>query len=620
MEAMMGEFRRMLKSSIEPLHERIDQLENSRQPPSSSKGKESAYSNDEEEPFEGRNQADQSRRRNRERPVETWEEIRSLMQKRFVPSCYSRDLHRRLQALTQGSMSVEDYYKEMKMAIMKVDLREDGEATMARFLHGLRPKIAEVVELQHYLDMNDMLKKAVTVERCLKRRGSGRPGTMYNPGSWRNSQPKREEKAAALPNPTRLNAFSPKMKAKVEPKANNDAPKPRSRDTKCFKCQGFGHIASQCPNQRTMLLLPNREIVSDEKEEYEGMPLLVEEEDDLGKELPTHEEISCLVVRKVLTTRVKEEEMEIQRDNLFYMRCHIKDKVYSVVIDSGSCANVASLLMVEKLGLLVIKHPRPYCLQWLNNKGEVRVFRQEFEDIFPEDVPNGLPPLRGIEHQIDLILGAPLPNKPVYRMGPEETKELQRQVEELLRKDWARESLSPCVVPVILVPKKDGAWRMCTDYRTVNAITVKYHHSIPRLDDMLDELHGAIIFTKIDLKSGYHQIRIKEGYEWKTAFKTKHGLYEWLVMPFGLTNAPNTFMRLLNHVLRHFLGKFVVVYFDDILIYSRSLEEHLVHFKSVFEVLRKERLYANFKKCTFCTDHVVFVGYIVNAQGIHADE
>ncbi|XP_071905719.1 uncharacterized protein [Coffea arabica] len=493
MEAMMGEFRRMLKSSIEPLHERIDQLENSRQPPSSSKGKESAYSNDEEEPFEGRNQADQSRRRNRERPVETWEEIRSLMQKRFVPSCYSRDLHRRLQALTQGSMSVEDYYKEMKMAIMKVDLREDGEATMARFLHGLRPKIAEVVELQHYLDMNDMLKKAVTVERCLKRRGSGRPGTMYNPGSWRNSQPKREEKAAALPNPTRLNAFSPKMKAKVEPKANNDAPKPRSRDTKCFKCQGFGHIASQCPNQRTMLLLPNREIVSDEKEEYEGMPLLVEEEDDLGKELPTHEEISCLVVRKVLTTRVKEEEMEIQRDNLFYMRCHIKDKVYSVVIDSGSCANVASLLMVEKLGLLVIKHPRPYCLQWLNNKGEVRVFGQEFEDIFPEDVPNGLPPLRGIEHQIDLILGAPLPNKPVYRMGPEETKELQRQVEELLRKDWARESLSPCVVPVILVPKKDGAWRMCTDYRTVNAITVKYHHSIPRLDDMLDELHGVSV-------------------------------------------------------------------------------------------------------------------------------
>ena len=127
-----------------------------------------------------------SRRRNRERPVETWEEIRSLMQKRFVPSCYSRDLHRRLQALTQGSMSVEDYYKEMEMemTIMKANLHKDGEATMAQFLHGLRPKIAKVVELQHYLDMNEMLEKAVTVEQRLKRKGSTRPGTTYNAGSW----------------------------------------------------------------------------------------------------------------------------------------------------------------------------------------------------------------------------------------------------------------------------------------------------------------------------------------------------------------------------------------------------------------------------------------------------
>ncbi|GJY12333.1 putative reverse transcriptase domain-containing protein [Tanacetum coccineum] len=222
---------------------------------------------------------------------------------------------------------------------------------------------------------------------------------------------------------------------------------------------------------------------------------------------------------------------------------------------------------------------------------------RDFPEVFPEDLP-GLPPARPVEFQIDLIRGAAPVARAPYLLAPSEINELSKQLQELSDKGFIRPSSSPWGAPILFVKKKDGSFRMCIDYRELNKLTVNNRYPLPRIDDLFDQLQGSSIYSKIDLRSGYHQLR---------------------VMPFGLTNAHAVFMDLMNRVWKPYLDKFVIVFIDDILIYSKNEKEHEEHLKAILELLKKEKLYAKFSKCEFWIPKVHFLGHVIDSRGIHVD-
>ncbi|GKV35062.1 hypothetical protein SLEP1_g43380 [Rubroshorea leprosula] len=488
------------------------------------------------------------------------------------------------------------YTMEFEQLMMKCDVREMDEQTIARYLGGLDYDISKVVQLQQYWTLDDVIRLALRVEKQISKKNI--PSTSKPRDFGANKGTQASKTAAKTP-------------AKTEKEVSSSRPT-QSNTRKCFKCQGFGHIASNCPNRRVVTIIGG-EIHKASEDEAEKEQNDETESPQLEEELiPTNHEESLVVC--------------------------------NVIIDSESCKNVVSNYMVEKLGLPVKDHSHPYKLQWLRKGNEVKVTKrclvsfsignryqdEVWCDVIPMDachlllgrpwqfdrkaihdghantylfVKDGvkvkLTPLKPEEtlekkdedkalisrstfqklHQesgiaclllLSKVNDATCPFPEEIRslleefsdvMNPQEYAELQPQVKELMEKGLVKESVSPCAVPVLLIPKKDGTWRMCVDNRAVNKITIKYPCPIPRLDDMLDQLHAATVFSKIDLRSGYHQIRMRLGDECCLHSK-------------------------LEMVFRPFIGKFVVVYFDDIL------------------------------KCSFLTTSVTFLGYIIIAQGI----
>lgn len=242
----------------------------------------------------------------------------------------------------------------------------------------------------------------------------------------------------------------------------------------------------------------------------------------------------------------------------------------------------------------------------------------KFPDVFLEELTE-LPPDRDVEFVIDLILGAGLVAQRPYRMSAEELHELKKQLKKLLEQGFIQPSASPWGSPILFVKKKDGTMRMCVDYRTLNSMTIKNKYPLPRIDDLLDGLRKAKYFSRIDLRSGYHQMKIRDSDISKTAFTTRYGLYEFTMVSFSLTNAPAYFMNMMNKVFMEELDKFVVVFINDILIYSETSEEHEEHLRIVLKRLWQHQLYAKFSKCELWMEEVAFLGHMLSAKGVAID-
>lgn len=244
-----------------------------------------------------------------------------------------------------------------------------------------------------------------------------------------------------------------------------------------------------------------------------------------------------------------------------------------------------------------------------NVNSKIKHLLAKFEDLFQD--PTQLPPTREVDHHIILHEGTTPINVRSYRYAYFQNAEIKKQVHDMLKLGLIKSSTSPFSSPVLLVKKKDGSWRFCTDYKALNAVTIKDRFPIPTVDDMLDELHGATYFTKLDLCAGYHQVLVHPTDIPKTAFRTHNGHYEYLVIPFGLCNAPSTFQAIMNSIFRPYLRKFILVFFYDILIYSPNWIMHLEHVKKAFEVLRQHQFFVKFSKCAFGLQELEYLGHIV---------
>nr|ABA99101.1 retrotransposon protein, putative, Ty3-gypsy subclass [Oryza sativa Japonica Group] len=556
----------------------------------------------------------------------TWLEFTAAFRKTHVPSGVVSLKKKEFRALTQGSRSVTEYLHEFNRLACYApeDVRTDEEL-QEKFLEGLNDELSYPLMTGDYSDFQKLVDKAIRQEDKYNRMEQKKRRIAHFKAQQRNSQRLRLAMGPQAHQFFNNNASNNNLNQAPRPVATPTQHQPAKREQGnkpgvYFSCGELGHYSDKCPKPRRVkvVLAQNNSTAPASKArinhvataEAQGAPDVIlgnhgMEIEDLRRPLM----VSTPSNQALSSQRSPSVRIEIQGvpflANLILLESKDLDVIlgmdwlarYKGVID---CANRKVTLTSNDGQVVTVYAMHSEPLRSSLNQitlEEISIVR-DYPDVFPDDLP-GMPPKRDIEFRIDLVPGTTPIHKRPYRMAANELVEVKRQVDDLLQKGYIRPSSSPWGAPVIFVEKKDHTQRMCVDYRALNDVTIKNKYPLPRIDDLFDQLKGATVFSKIDLRLGYHQLRIKEEDIPKTAFTTRYGLFECTVMSFGLTNASAFFMNLMNKVFMEYLDKFVVVFIDDILIYSRTKEEHEEHLCLTLEKLREHQLYAKFSKCEF---------------------
>src|SRR3954470_16380134 len=609
-----------------------------------------------------------------------WHHFKAAFLEKYFPNSVRTQREREFQNFKQGNLSVSEYaekFEDMADYSRQAVYAPDELWKIDQFLMGLRADIAHSVSQREFTTYAECLRQCYVAENSLKRvqeernqsrtnyREQGKSAQHLKPRSF---PPKKKQGYGDQ-------SAQPPYCDKCKRRHPGDC-KPTS--VTCYECGEQGHISTYCPKKKKtqekttgrvytldarkakgnnnliagtcyvnnqplcvlvdcgathsfistecvyrlgleVIPLPEPMIISSATDDTVEARLICKDcsVSFNGRDFPI--DLICLPLKRLDVIL----GMDWLSPNSVYIGCKEKaifipaeetssDDAITKLIE-GTISAVNYLFSRERSFLLVISKETSVRVQL----SEIPVVC-EFSDVFPEDITS-LPPEREAEFSIDLVPGtAPVSITP-YRMSPIELRELKRQLEELLAKHFIQPSVSPWGAPVLLVKKKDGSMRLCIDYRQLNKVTIKNKYPLPRIDDLLDQLKGASVFSKIDLRSGYHQIRVKSSDVPKTAFRTRYGHYEFLVMPFGVTNAPAVFMDYMNRIFQPFVDQFVVVFIDDILIYSRTPQEHEEHLRIVLSVLQENKLFAKLSKCEFWMTEVRFLGHVISQGGVAVD-